>query len=160
MTTTSAEPSTAGQPQLQRHQPDDVGRLQRVAAGAVRREQQRAKPAVAIERRRGFARSCIRSYAFVMRRITISIDDDLARLAEAEVRAGRSPSVSAWVADAIRAKARARAELVADLEGLEYREPTSPEMAALMARALGTPTAKILRVLKTGAGRSRKRRAA
>jgi Arc/MetJ-type ribon-helix-helix transcriptional regulator len=53
-----------------------------------------------------------------MRRITISLDDDLARLAEAEVSAGRASSVSAWVADAIRAKARARADLVADLEEL------------------------------------------
>jgi hypothetical protein len=32
---------------------------------------------------------------------------------------GRCPSVSAWIADGIRAKARACAELVADLETLE-----------------------------------------
>jgi Arc/MetJ-type ribon-helix-helix transcriptional regulator len=95
-----------------------------------------------------------------MRRITISIDEDLARLAEAEVRAGRSPSVSAWVADAIRAKARARAELVAELETLEHREPTSPEIAAVMARALGLPPAKIVRALKARAGRPGGRRAA
>lgn len=63
-----------------------------------------------------------------MRRVTVSLDDDLGRLAEAEVRAGRAPSVRAWVADAIRAKARARADLVADLEELERREPTSPEI--------------------------------
>ena len=78
-----------------------------------------------------------------MRRITISIDEDLARLAEAEVRAGRSPSVSAWVADAIRAKARARAELVADLEDLEQCEPTSPEIAAAMARILGPEESEV-----------------
>jgi len=30
-----------------------------------------------------------------------------------------------------------RAELVADLAKLEHREPTSPEVAAAMARALG-----------------------
>ena len=95
-----------------------------------------------------------------MRRITISIDEDLARLAEAEVRAGRSPSVSAWVADAIRAKARARAEIVADLEELEQREPTSPELAATMARALGLPRAAVIRALKTRTSRPGRRRAA
>jgi hypothetical protein len=85
-----------------------------------------------------------------MRRITISIDEDLARLAEAEVRAGRSPSVSAWVADAdaIRAKARARAELVAELEEMEQREPTSPEIVAVMARALGLPRRVVVKALK------------
>ena len=103
---------------------------------------------------------CIRRYSFRMRRITISIDEDLARLAEAEVRAGRSPSVSAWVADAIRAKARARAELMADLEELEQREPTSPELAAAMARALGLPRAAVIRALKTRTNRPGRRPAA
>lgn len=95
-----------------------------------------------------------------MRRITISLEEDLARLAEAEVRAGRSPSVSAWVADAIRAKARARAEIVAELEELEQREPTSPQLAAAMARALGLPRAAVIRALKTRTSRSGRRRAA
>jgi hypothetical protein len=95
-----------------------------------------------------------------MRRITISLEEDLARLAEAEVRAGRSPSVSAWVADAIRTKARARAELVADLENLEQREPTPPEMVAAMARALGVPRAAVVKGLKTGRARPKGRRAA
>jgi Arc/MetJ-type ribon-helix-helix transcriptional regulator len=83
-----------------------------------------------------------------MRRITISLDDDLAQLAEAEVRAGRAASVSAWVADAIRAKARARADLVADLEAIEAREPTPPEIVASMARALGLPRAAVVKALK------------
>jgi hypothetical protein len=83
-----------------------------------------------------------------MRRITISLDDDLARLAESEVRAGRASSVSAWVADAIRAKARARADLVADLEELERREPTSTAIVASMARALGLSKATVLRAIK------------
>jgi Arc/MetJ-type ribon-helix-helix transcriptional regulator len=95
-----------------------------------------------------------------MRRITISLDDDLARLAEAEVSAGRAPSVSAWVADAIRAKARARADLVADLEELERREPTSPEMVASMARALGISRATVAKALKGGRQRRGSRRAA
>jgi hypothetical protein len=94
-----------------------------------------------------------------MRRITISIDDELARLAEAEVRAGRSASVSAWVADAIRAKARARADLVADLEDLEQRQPTSPEIVASMARALGLPRAAVVKALKTRGGRKARRAA-
>ena len=94
-----------------------------------------------------------------MRRITISLDDELARLAEAEVRAGRSPSVSAWVADAIRAKARARAEIVADLEDLEQREPTSPSVAAAMARALGLPRATVLTALRARSKRPGRRAA-
>jgi Arc/MetJ-type ribon-helix-helix transcriptional regulator len=95
-----------------------------------------------------------------MRRITISLDDDLARLAEAEVRAGRASSVSAWVADAIRAKACARADLVADLEDLEQREPTSPEIVASMARALGLSKATVLKAIKNRRNRPGSRRAA
>ena len=94
-----------------------------------------------------------------MRRITISLEDDLARLAESEVRAGRASSVSAWVADAIRAKARARTDLVADLEELERRDPTSAAVVASMARALGLPRATIAKAIK-GRGRSGSRRAA
>lgn len=95
-----------------------------------------------------------------MRRITISLDDDLARLAEAEVRAGRADSVSAWVADAIRAKARARAELIADLEELERRDPAPPEAIASMARALGVSRAVVAKALKSRQSRPRGRRAA
>jgi Arc/MetJ-type ribon-helix-helix transcriptional regulator len=95
-----------------------------------------------------------------MRRITISLEEDLARLAEAEVSAGRASSVSAWVADAIRAKARARADLVADLEELERREPTPPEIISSMARALGLPRASVLKAMKSRRGRSGIRRAA
>jgi Arc/MetJ-type ribon-helix-helix transcriptional regulator len=95
-----------------------------------------------------------------MRRITVSLDDDLARLAEAEVRAGRASSVSAWVADAIRAKARARAELISELEELERRDPASPADIAEMARALGAPRATIAKALKVRRGRSPGRRAA
>jgi DNA-directed RNA polymerase specialized sigma subunit len=81
-------------------------------------------------------------------------------LAEAEVRAGRSPSVSAWVADAIRTKARARAELVADLENLEQREPTSPEIAAAMARVLGLSRSAVVKALQGRPRQPRGRRAA
>jgi Arc/MetJ-type ribon-helix-helix transcriptional regulator len=94
-----------------------------------------------------------------MRRITISLDEDLARLAEAEVRAGRADSVSAWVADAIRAKARARADLVADMEDLEQRDPTPPELIASMARALGVSRTVVVKALKSRQHR-RGRRAA
>ena len=95
-----------------------------------------------------------------MRRITISLEDDLAKLAEAEVRAGRASSVSAWVADAIRAKARARADLVADLEELERRDPTSAGTVASMARALGLPRATIVKALKGRGNKPGSRRAA
>ena len=95
-----------------------------------------------------------------MRRITISLDDDLARLAETEVRAGRSASVSAWIADAIRTKARARAELVADLEELEQRDPTPPAVIAAMVRALGLPQAAVVKALKSRRKHPKGRRAA
>jgi Arc/MetJ-type ribon-helix-helix transcriptional regulator len=95
-----------------------------------------------------------------MRRITISLDEDLARLAEGEVRAGRAASVSAWVADAIRAKARARADLVADLEELESREPTPPAIVASMARALGLRRGTIVKAMKNRRQRRARRRAA
>jgi hypothetical protein len=93
-----------------------------------------------------------------MRRITISVDDSLAALAEADVAAGRSPSVSAWVASAIRAKAQARAELITDLEDLERREPTPPEVVASMARALGLPRALVVKAIKRKPPRSSMRR--
>lgn len=95
-----------------------------------------------------------------MRRITISLDDALARLAEEEVAAGRAPSVSAWVADAIRAKAQARTELVADLEDLEARDPTPPEVLASMARSLGLSRRTVGAALKKRRGRPGSRRAA
>lgn len=95
-----------------------------------------------------------------MRRVTVSLDEDLARLAEAEVRAGRAPSVSAWIADAIRAKARARADLVADFEELERLEPTPPELVASMAHALGLPRAAVLKAIKGRRNRPGLRRAA
>ncbi len=85
-----------------------------------------------------------------MRRITISLDDELVLLAEAEVRAGRAASVSAWVAAAIRAKAHARADLVAELEALERHEPASPEAIASLARSLGLPKATVAKSLKGG----------
>jgi Arc/MetJ-type ribon-helix-helix transcriptional regulator len=95
-----------------------------------------------------------------MRRITISLDDDLAQLAEAEVRAGRATSVSAWVADAIRAKARARSDLVKDLETLEEREPSSAALIASMASALGLPKATVAGAIKGRRKRSTTGRAA
>jgi hypothetical protein len=84
----------------------------------------------------------------------------LVRLAEAEVAAGRADSVSAWVADAIRAKAQARADLLADLEDLERRDPTPPEIVASMARTLGLSRSAVARALKGGRQRKGGRRAA
>jgi len=95
-----------------------------------------------------------------MRRITISLDDDLARLAEAEVRAGRAPSVSAWIASAVRAKARAREELIAELLEMEQRDPTPPEIIDSTARVLRVPRSAVLKALGRGRSRSGRRRAA
>jgi hypothetical protein len=46
-------------------------------------------------------------------------------------------------------KARARADLVADLERLERRKPTPPEVVASMARALGMPRGAIMKAIKS-----------
>jgi hypothetical protein len=48
-------------------------------------------------------------------RRAIPIERHSGRLAKADVAAGRAESISAWVADAMRAKAQARAELVASV---------------------------------------------
>jgi len=95
-----------------------------------------------------------------MRRITISLDDDLARMAEAAVRAGRAPSVSAWIADAVRAKARARDELIAELVEMERRDPASPEAIASLARTLGVSRKTVEQALKGPRRKAGARRAA
>lgn len=79
--------------------------------------------------RRAGLRVCIRRYADGMRRITVSLDDALVARAEADVAAGRAPSVSAWVAGAIRAKAQARAGC----------SPTSPSSSVAIPRRARGP---------------------
>jgi Arc/MetJ-type ribon-helix-helix transcriptional regulator len=93
-----------------------------------------------------------------MRRITITLDETLAELVEADVAAGRAPSVSAWVAGAIRAKAQARAELVGDLEELERRDPIRPAVIAAVARSLGLPKRVVAGAVKRQRARSVVRR--
>ena len=73
-------------------------------------------------------------YARGMRRITVTLDEALVELVEADVAAGRAPSVSAWVAGAIRSKAQARAELIEELADLERRDPIPPKVVASVAR--------------------------
>jgi Arc/MetJ-type ribon-helix-helix transcriptional regulator len=87
-----------------------------------------------------------------MRRVTVSLDDALVELAEADVAAGRAPSPSAWVASAMRAKAQARFELIADLEALERRDPTPPNVIASIARSLGLPRSVVTKAIKRQPG--------
>ena len=94
-----------------------------------------------------------------MRRITISLENSLVELAESEVALGRAPSVSAWVASAIRAKAQARAELLADFEELELRDPTPPQVIASIARSLGLPGPTVAKAIKRRSPRTGPRRA-
>jgi len=94
-----------------------------------------------------------------MRRITVTLDDALVELAESDVAASRSPSVSAWVASAIRAKAQARAELIADLEELERRDPTPPRVIDGLARALGVPRRGLAKAFKRARPRAAQKRA-
>lgn len=68
-----------------------------------------------------------------MQRITVTVDDDLLALARADVAAGRAPSVSAWVAEAMRRKAQARADFLADLAEMEAEKPTTDEAVRRLA---------------------------
>lgn len=95
-----------------------------------------------------------------MRRVTVTLDEALVELVEADVSAGRAPSVSAWVADAIRVKAQARAELVAELEDLERRDPIAPDVIASVARSLGLSRAVVASAIKRPRARSGPRRSA
>ena len=72
-----------------------------------------------------------------MRRLTVTVDEALLAIAQADVAAGRADSVSAWVADAMRAKAQARADLIADLEDLNRAAPPSAEAIDTIAKSLG-----------------------
>jgi hypothetical protein len=76
-----------------------------------------------------------------MRRVTITVDDGLLRLAKADVAAGRAESVSAWVAAAMQEKARARAELIDDLEDQERSDPTPDRTIGVVSRSLGRSAA-------------------
>ncbi|MGQ0625408.1 MAG: hypothetical protein ACT4PP_12270 [Sporichthyaceae bacterium] len=72
-----------------------------------------------------------------MKRLTVSVDDDLAALANAEVAAGRAQSVSAWVADAMRRKALGRGELIAELDTMRAESPVTTATLDWLADALG-----------------------
>lgn len=94
-----------------------------------------------------------------MRRLTVTLEDSLVAIAQADVAAGRAPSVSAWVASAIRAKALARAELVGDLQALEQRDPTPPEVIASIATSLELRPAVVESALGRDPRRAKARRA-
>lgn len=96
----------------------------------------------------------IRGYALGVRRVTVSLDDDLVKIAEADVSAGRAKSVSAWVASAMRAKAQARAELVSDMRELEARDATSDREMARIADSLGLPATTVRAAMNGGASRT------
>lgn len=72
-----------------------------------------------------------------MKRVTVTVDDDLLEVARADVTAGRAASLSAWVADAMRRKARAWAEFAGELEAMEAEHPYSWDTVEWVARALG-----------------------
>ena len=91
-----------------------------------------------------------------MRRLTVTVDEALLKVARAEVHAGRAPSISAWVADAMRAKAHARAELVADLDDLNRSDPPSNDVIATIAHSLGRSKSWVATALGIPATRTRR----
>lgn len=72
-----------------------------------------------------------------MQRVTVTVDDSVAALARADVEAGRANSMSAWVADAMRRKALARAELLVELEDMTAEDPYDDETVRWVADAVG-----------------------
>jgi hypothetical protein len=75
-----------------------------------------------------------------MKRVTVTVEDGLLEAAKAEVAAGRAPSVSAWVVDAMRHKLLARAELLAELEDMAAERPYSSGTVDWVAQAVGRST--------------------
>ena len=100
-------------------------------------------------------RDSVLMYADGMRRLTVTVDEALLKLARAEVHAGRASSISAWVADAMRAKAHARVELIADLEDLNRRDPPDNDVITTIARSLGRSKSWVAGALGVPATRTR-----
>jgi len=84
-----------------------------------------------------------------MQRVTVTVDDSLMALARADVKAGRANSVSAWVADAMRRKALARAELIAELEDMNAEAPYDDETVNWVAGVIGRPAEWVANRLST-----------
>lgn len=74
-----------------------------------------------------------------MKRVTVSVDDVLLDAARAEVAAGRAPSVSAWVGDAMRRKVLARAELLSEIDDMTTERPYTSATVDWVAQSLGRP---------------------
>lgn len=72
-----------------------------------------------------------------MQRVTVTVEENVLALARADVEAGREASVSAWVADAMTRKARARTELSTELDQMALEHPYDRETADWVAAAIG-----------------------
>lgn len=90
-----------------------------------------------------------------MRRLTVTVDDALLRRARDDVAAGRAESISAWVADAMRKKARALEELLDEIDELNRETPPSPRAIETVARSLGRSSSWVVRALAEGRRRRR-----
>jgi len=71
------------------------------------------------------------------KRVTITVDEEVVRAAEAAVAAGRAPSVSSWVAQAMaeRAKRERLSDVLADIRA--ELGPATEEETAWARSALG-----------------------
>ncbi len=71
-------------------------------------------------------------------RITVTVPKELLEVVEADVAAGRAPSVSAWVSDAMEDKARSRTvgEILADMDD-HFGGPITEEEHAWARKRLG-----------------------
>jgi hypothetical protein len=71
-------------------------------------------------------------------RITVTVPKELLAVVEADVAAGRAPSVSAWVSEAMQQKAGARtvAEILDEMDD-HFGGPVTPEERAWARKRLG-----------------------
>lgn len=72
-----------------------------------------------------------------MQRLTVTVDEQIADLVRKSVEAGEATSISAWVSDAIRRKALARLELLADLEDRTSESPPDRDDLDWLAGIVG-----------------------
>jgi hypothetical protein len=72
-----------------------------------------------------------------MKRFSVTVDERLLEIARSDVAAGRAPSLSAWVADAMRRKGLTRAELLGELAEEAEPGPYTAETLAWVAQVTG-----------------------
>lgn len=85
-----------------------------------------------------------------MKRVTISLEDDMVAVLAQEVADGRAPSVSAWVAEAIRRRVQAGADLDAWLATAEAANPYTTADLEWVADVVGQSSEWVAERVRAG----------